>query len=162
MRRGLALVMMCGCSFAFVHGPKPAPALPDCTQSRVVPILDSVLTGVAALVAIYAMAASSSQWHDANCNVNDASCTAPNQALFAVAGSVVAVAGGAGMYWGYTRVGQCRRAEGEATLAPGALSPPPPPPTTPPPPPTTPPDAGEGSADVPPIPPSGLPVPGAT
>jgi hypothetical protein len=157
MRRGLALVMMCGCSFAFVHGPKPAPAAPDCTQSRVVPILDSVLTGVAALVAIYAIAASSSEWHDANCDANDSSCTAPDQAVFAVAGSVVALAGGAGMYWGYTRVGECRRAQGEAPFVGDR----PLPVVTPPPPPPPPADAGEGSGDAPPIPPTGLPVPGA-
>lgn len=154
MRRGLALMMMCGCSFAFVHGPKPAPAPPDCTQSRVVPILDSVLTGVAALVAVYAIVASSSEWHDANCDVNDSACTAPDQAMFAVAGSIVALAGGAGMYWGYTRVGECRRAQREAPAYTPLPVVPPPPPLSP--------DAGEGSGDAPPIPPSGLPVPGAT
>ena len=153
MRRGLALVMMCGCSFALVHGPKPAPApATDCTQSRVVPILDTVLTGVAALVAVYAIVASSSEWHDANCNVNDGSCSPPNQALSAVLGSVVAVGGGAGMYWGYARVDQCRRAQVAAPSPPSPVVPPPPPP----------PDAGEGSGDSPPIPPSGLPVPGAS
>jgi hypothetical protein len=154
MRRGLALVMMCGCSFALVHGPKPAPApATDCTRSRVVPIIDTAVAGVAALFAIYAMAASSSQWHDVNCDVNDGSCTAPNQAFSAVAGSIIALADGAGAYWGYTRVEQCRRAQ-------AAVPPVPPPVVTPPPPPPH--DTGEGSGDSPPIPPSGLPVPGAS
>ena len=155
MRRGLALVMMCGCSFALVHGPKPAPAPPtDCTRSRVVPIIDTAVAGVVALIAIYAMAASSSEWHDFNCDVNDSSCPVPNQSVTAVVGSIIAVADGAGAYWGFTRVEQCRRAQAAAPTVP------PPPVVTPPTPPTPP--AGEGSGDAPPIPPSGLPVPGAS
>jgi hypothetical protein len=158
MRRGLALVMMCGCSFALVHGPKPAPApTSDCTQSRVVPIIDTVVAGVAALFAVYAMAASTNEWHDVNCDVGDTSCTAPNQSVTAVVGSIIAVGDGLGAYWGYTRVSQCRRAQGEAPFVRDV-----PPPVVTPPPPPPPPDAGEGSGDTPPIPPSGLPVPGAS
>jgi hypothetical protein len=100
------------------------------------------------------MAASTREWQDANCNIDDGSCEPPSQALFAVAGSIIAVADGAGAYWGYTRVDQCRRAQ--------AAAPPAPPPVVTPPPPPVPPGTGEGSGDSPPIPPSGLPVPGAS
>ena len=120
------------------------------------PIIDAAFAGVVALVAIYAMAASSREWHDFNCDVNDDACTVPNQSVTAVVGSIIAVADGAGAYWGFTRVEQCRRAQAAAPPVP------PPPPVVTPPPPPTPPDAGEGSGDAPPIPPSGLPVPGAS
>ena len=58
MRGGLALVTsiaLCGCSFVFVHGPKPPPAPPsDCTSSRVVPILDAAAAGLFAVYGVYA------------------------------------------------------------------------------------------------------------
>jgi hypothetical protein len=157
MRRGLVLVMLCGCSFAFVRGPKPAPAAPDCTQSRLVPILDTVFTAAMAITAIYTATSDAATWRGEFCDQFDASCNAPvSQGVGATIYSIAALAGGAGMWWGYTRVDQCRQAqptmEAQPQPAPIVVTPPLPPPV----------DAGVDADTSPPIPPTGLPVPGAT
>jgi len=155
MRRGLVLVMLCGCSFAFVHGPAPAPAT-ECTQSRLVPILDTVFTAAMVLSAIYVATTDANSWRTEFCDQFDGSCDAPiSQGVGAVIYGAAAVAGGAGMWWGYTRVDQCRQAQ-------STVGPPPPPPTVVTPPPQPPADAGVDADTSPPIPPTGLPVPGGT
>ncbi|HEY0251586.1 MAG TPA: hypothetical protein VGC41_08665 [Kofleriaceae bacterium] len=151
MRRSLALVLVCGCSFAFVRGPKPtATTRDDCTTSRIAPIADTVFTVLMALIAIGAATADDKTWHNDFCDEFDASCSAPfGQATGAAIFGAAAVAGGAGMYWGYTKTGECR----DKVAAPL------PPPIT---------DqpqnsgsgSGSGSAKELPLPPEGLPLPG--
>ncbi|MEO6772028.1 MAG: hypothetical protein ABI467_03290 [Kofleriaceae bacterium] len=167
MRRALALVTsvaMCGCSFAFVHGPKPPPAAQDdCTHSRVVPILDAVATGILALFAGYSAVTDDADYRSNFCDQFDSSCTPPSRAISIATSLAIAAATGAGAYVGFRRVGECRRANPEPVITPApapAVSPElaPAPAPNPTPAPTKP---GTGSGDLP-IPPSGLPVPGAT
>jgi hypothetical protein len=158
MRRMVALVVCASfsaCSFAFVHGPKPPPApATACTTSRTVPILDSVFTGFMALFAIYAAAASDSDYRSNFCDEFDSSCEPPGRTYTVASSLIAAAAGGAGMYYGYTRVAECRKAQPQVEQQP--------PPMVAPVAPVAPPPAGTGSgsgSDLP-IPAAGLPVPG--
>ena len=198
MRRALALVTsvaLCGCSFVFVHGPKPPPApQSDCTSSRVVPILDGVATGLFAVFAIYAAVTDDAGYRSNFCDQFDSSCTPPARALTVTTSAVIAAVAGVSAYVGRDRVNECQAANYAPVVAPAPTSPTAPPapdpatnapaptpnptitptpaptptPTTKPTPTPTPtkptptkPKPGTGSGDLP-IPPSGLPVPGAT
>lgn len=174
MRRAVALVTsvaLCGCSFVFVHGPKPPPApQSDCTSSRLVPILDGVATGLFAVFAIYSAVTNDADYRSNFCDQFDSSCTPPARAVTITTSLVIAAAAGVSAYVGRDRVNACQA----ANYAPVVPSPSPSPPTpmpTPTPNPTpnptktsptpTKPNAGSGSGELP-IPPSGLPVPGGT
>jgi hypothetical protein len=197
MRRGLAVVAtvaLCGCSFVFVHGPKPPPAPPsDCTSSQLVPILDGVATGVFAAFAIYSAVAGDADYRSNFCDQFDSACTAPDRGYTIATSLAVAAVTGVAAYIGRTRVNECQAASfapvltpappapaPPAPLAPAPMNPAPvtpaPSPPAPPPPPVTPapvkpapvpakpapppPKPGTGSGELP-VPPSGLPVPGA-
>jgi len=151
MRRMVALIVCASfsaCSFAFVHGPKPPPAAPtDCTTSRTVPILDSVFTGVMAIFAIYAAVSSDSDYRSNFCDEFDSSCEPPGRGYTVASSLIAAAAGGAGMYYGYTRVDACRKAQPQVEQPPPMVAPVAPP-------------AGTGSGSDLPIPAAGLPVPG--
>ncbi|MEO8550401.1 MAG: hypothetical protein ABI678_10520 [Kofleriaceae bacterium] len=160
MRRLVALLVCASfsaCSFAFVHGPKPPPAPPaDCTTSRTVPILDSVFTGFMALFAIYAAVSSESEYRSNFCDEFDSSCEAPGRSYTVATSLIAAAAGGAGMYYGYTRVAACRKVQPMVEAAPPMVAP------VAPVAPIAPPRAetGSGSGSDLPIPAAGLPVPG--
>jgi hypothetical protein len=190
MRRFLALVTsiaLCGCSFVFVHGPKPPPAPPsDCTKSRVLPIVDGAVAGLFALTAIYWAVTNDADYRSNFCDEFDSSCSEPPRAVAITTSLLVAAVAGASAYIGRNRVNECQAANYAPVVTPppapapiGAPVPPPPAPTmTPVPPPPTPTPvkpaptpakpptkpgsgSGSGSGDLP-IPPSGLPVPGAS
>lgn len=142
------------CSFAFVHGPKPPPAPPtDCTTSRTVPILDSVFTGFMALFAIYAAVSSDSEYRSNFCDEFDSSCSAPGRTYTVATSLIAAAAGGAGMYYGYTHVDSCRKAQPQVEQPPPSV-------VAPVAPPASGSGSGSGSGSDLPIPAAGLPVPG--
>jgi hypothetical protein len=190
MRRALALVTgvaLCGCSFVLVHGPKPPPEPPsDCTSSRVVPIIDAAAAGLFAVFGLYSAVSSDEEYRSNFCDDFDSSCTPPARAFSIVTSLAIAAATGVSAYMGRNRVNECRAANYAPVVAPPNPSPSPSPSTTPvpvpvpvsPPPTPTPtvkpapptptptptklkPGSGSGSGELP-IPPSGLPVPGAT
>ena len=175
---GLGFVALAGCSFVFVSGPPPRHReLPsfDCTTSRIVPILDTVWTGLMALNLLTTLAVNDADWDKQ---------FAPNDPPFSrtsgtVGYAVAAGVGAAGMVYGYLKTGACRRAKEEWTIRmsqgqgtqPGV---PPQPGTWPPPagtpaPGTWPPPAGGPQPGTPPAggpqpgtwpPPPGTPAPG--
>lgn len=145
--RAIALTLaisVTGCSFAFVSGPpsnhRELPAF-DCSESRVVPILDTIWTGLQALNLITAAVSSDKTWND-TFNGNPPLSRQSAIPLYAV----LAGLGAAGMYYGYSRTGACRDAKAEAAgraaqpmpngAAPGTWPPPAaaPEPSAPPPP----------------------------
>jgi hypothetical protein len=105
---GLVVIaaLLGACSFAFVHGPppdQPQRALAEknasslvCTDSKVVPVLDAVWTAVMAINLIYAISTEDDQLFRRSIGIP----------LY----SVGALAGGAGMYYGFPRVAACKRA----------------------------------------------------
>lgn len=150
-----------GCSFAFVSGPPPHhEQLPtfDCTESRVVPVLDTLFAALEVANSAVAAGTTDQQWSDTfNGNPPISRGTAvPLYIALAVVGTFSA-------YYGYTRTGDCREALEAArnrargtTVGPQA-------PGTPPPPPPVAPGVPPGSAVPPPVilPPPGLPLPPA-
>ena len=170
-----------GCSFVFVHGPKPPPAPPsDCTTSRLVPILDAAAAGVFAVYGIYAAVVSDSEYRSNFCDEFDSSCTPPERGAIVVTSLAIAALTGVSAYIGRNRVNECQAANYAPVVMPPpnpslnpspsptpapVANPPTPTPTpvkpTPTPTPKPKPGTGSGSGDLP-IPPSGLPVPGAS
>jgi hypothetical protein len=152
-----------GCSFAFVSGPPPhheeLPAF-DCTESRVVPVLDTLFAALQ--IANFAAAAGTSdqQWSD-TFNGNppfSRGAAVPFYIALAALGTFSA-------YYGYSKTGDCREALEAArnrargtTVGPQSLPPPPAAPGVPPgsavPPPVMPP-----SAPPPVVPPPAAPPP---
>jgi hypothetical protein len=140
-----------GCSFAFVSGP-PANhqklAYFDCTSSNVVPVLDTIWTVLQTLNLVTAVAADDQKWND-TFNGKPPFSRGVAIPLYAVA----AAAGGAGMWFGYTRVSECKSAKGELAMRanpgmgpmPGTWPPPAAMPAASPPVPATPPAAGSGA-----------------
>jgi hypothetical protein len=100
------------CSFAFVHGPppgQPARAIATkgedklvCTSPYTVPVLDTVFTAVVAVNLLLAIGGADKPF---------------SRAVAIPLFTVGAAAGGAGMYYGYTRVGSCHRAHDELIKA---------------------------------------------
>jgi hypothetical protein len=100
------------CSFEFVHGPppgQPARALATkgddklvCTQPYTVPVLDTVFTAVVAVNLLLAIGGADKPF---------------SRAIGIPLFTVGAAAGGAGMYYGYTRVRSCHEAHDELIKA---------------------------------------------
>jgi hypothetical protein len=115
MRRGLVVVLcsslvLGGCSFVFVKGPpanhEQLPAV-TCTESWIVPGLDTAFTAIQVISLAYA--ASASEW---------------NENFLSRTGSIVlyaglAALGGAGMYYGFTRTKRCRAAKAQSRMRGG-------------------------------------------
>jgi hypothetical protein len=162
MRRMVALLVCASfsaCSFALVHGPKPAPAPPaDCTTSRTVPIIDGVFAGVLTIFAIYAAVSSESEYRSNFCNDYDSSCGAPDRVFTVATSLLLAAADGAGLYYGFTRVDACRKAQPAVEQRP-PIAPTPNAPVAAPRP-ATGSGSGSGAGSDLPIPAAGLPVPG--
>ena len=102
-------LLFTGCSLGFVAGPPPEhAALPSfsCTDSRVAPILDTVLGSLAGLTVLSAVGSTDAMWEMNNRlgSRTDAIATfAPLAALEA-----------ASAYYGYTRVHACSEARQQA------------------------------------------------
>lgn len=114
MRRAAILGLMCGCSFAFVSGPPPNHRqLPyfSCTESRLVPILDTVFTALEAANLGLAIHDSPSEW---DARFGSTPHLSRNSSIpFYIA---LAALGGGGMYYGYSRVSACESARGELMM----------------------------------------------
>jgi hypothetical protein len=125
--RALVVLLVGGCSFAFVEG-RPAHherlSYFECTTSRLGPILDTVAAGyfgLAAAVLAGQSEAEQAQYERDNPNVDRET----QLGLF----TAFAVLGAAGAIWGYVRTQQCRDAKGlmVARLKPNTWPPVPPP-----------------------------------
>lgn len=112
MRRiGAATALLfAGCSLGFVAGPPPEhAALPSfsCSDSRVAPVLDTVLGSLAGLIALSAAGSTDAMWEMNNpgssSRTNTIAVLAPLAALEA-----------ASAYYGYTRVHACSEARQQA------------------------------------------------
>ena len=135
--RYLIVILLGGCSFAFVSGPPANHAqLPyfDCTQSRVAPILDTAFTVVQGLNFAVAASDSDAEW-DRQFSGD------PPIARTTAMGVYVGFAalGAAGMYYGYSKTADCRAAKqawmvrgGMQQPMPGTWPPPQPQPPQPP------------------------------
>ena len=96
---------LCACSFAFVHGPppdQPKRAIDSkgtdklvCTDSKLVPGLDTAFTALMAINLFYAVGSDDGQLFRKSIGIP----------LYVLAG----LAGGAGMYYGFTRVSACQK-----------------------------------------------------
>jgi hypothetical protein len=167
-------VWLTGCSFAFVSGPpENHEQLPyfTCTESRVVPALDTVWTALQTANFVLATANDDQGWHDTFCSKGDASCSPPLSRGVAIPVYIgLALAGAAGMYYGFSRTGQCRAAKAQAAIrmqqgatpnlppAPGTW-PPPPAPGAPAPAPAPAPVPAPAPAPAPYAPPAPAPAP---
>jgi hypothetical protein len=100
---GLVLVFSASCSFVYVHRfEEPAPgARPTCTSSYTLPLVDAIVTAIAAGTVIYAVAT-----HDSSSPSSDVG--GPPKALAAGFGSLVGVGFGVSALVGVARVGNCR------------------------------------------------------
>ena len=125
-RIALVLALLSGCSFVFVSKPPPNHAQlshVECTSSRVVPILDIVWTALQT-VNLLAAASMDDQEFEDDYKVD--------RKLAMAAYATFAAAGGAGIYYGWTRTSQCREAKHQLMMrgggdgTPGGTWPPPP------------------------------------
>ncbi|HEY5934802.1 MAG TPA: hypothetical protein VIU61_09210 [Kofleriaceae bacterium] len=111
---GLVVTQLCSaCSFVFVKGPPPNHAQLtyfDCTSSRTVPILDAVWTGLQALNLLLAASTDSAEFEDKY--------GLDRTVAMSLYGGLGAL-GAAGLYYGWTRTGQCRSAKQEWMLRAG-------------------------------------------
>jgi len=102
----VAAAQLCACSFVFVQGPpadQPKRAIDTqgkealvCTDSRVVPVLDTIFTALMAINLAYSIGSTDPQVFRKSIGIP----------LYLVG----ALAGGAGMYVGYPRVAKCKAA----------------------------------------------------
>ena len=104
-------VSVTGCSFAFVSGPpaqyRQMPAF-ECTESRLVPALDTVWTALQTGNFILSAARTDQSWNN-QFNGNPPFSRTASLPIYAV----LAALGGAGMYFGFTRTSECREAKAE-------------------------------------------------
>ena len=104
-------VSVTGCSFAFVSGPpaqyRQMPAF-ECTESRLVPGLDTVWTVLQTANLILSATRTDDQWN-AQFNGNPPFSRSASIPIYAV----LAALGGAGMYFGFSRTAECRDAKAE-------------------------------------------------
>jgi hypothetical protein len=119
MRRLVAtFALLPACSFAFVSGPPANHAeLPyfTCTESRAVPVLDTLWTTLMALDVIALGAESDSDWASTNnCHTGDVNCPAFSRHTALALDAVLGIAGAAGMVYGYSKTSACRSAKAEA------------------------------------------------
>ena len=112
MRRiGAATALLfAGCSLGFVAGPPPEhAALPSfsCSDSRVAPILDTVLGGLAGLAVVSAAGSTDAMWE-----MNNSQLGSRTDAIAMFAPLLALEAASA--YYGYTRVHACSAARQQA------------------------------------------------
>jgi hypothetical protein len=113
-------VLAQGCSLAFVSGPPSNHArLPafECSTSKWAPVADSVVAGIQALNFAAAASSTDEKWHDAYCQPGDRTCSPPAARGTTMAiSAAVALVFGASLYYGFTRVGDCKDAKSELAL----------------------------------------------
>ncbi|MEJ7602190.1 MAG: hypothetical protein WKG01_30110 [Kofleriaceae bacterium] len=121
-RIALVLALLSGCSFVFVSKPPPNHAqLPyfECTSSRVVPILDIVWTSLQTLNLLAAASLDDEEFEDDY---------GVDRKLAMGAYATLAIAGAAGIYYGWTSTSQCREAKRQQMMGgdgkPGGAWPP--------------------------------------
>jgi len=106
-----------GCSFAFVSGPPSNHArLPafECSTSKWAPVADSVVAGIQVLNIATAASSTDQQWHDRYCQPGDSTCSPPTtRGTMMAIGAAFALVFGASLYYGFTRVGDCKDAKSE-------------------------------------------------
>jgi hypothetical protein len=109
-----------GCSFAFVSGPPSNHArLPafECSTSKWAPVVDSVVAGIQVLNVAAAASSSDQKWHDTYCQPGDTTCSPPATRGTSMAiSAAVALVFGASLYYGFTRVGDCKDARSELAV----------------------------------------------
>ena len=135
MIRSLACVcLLAGCSFVFVDGPparhREMPAF-SCTESRLVPVLDTIWTVLQTANLLVAVSTSNEKWDE---QFGGDAPISRGASVVLYAG--LAALGAGGMYFGYSRTARCRAAKQELYMRQGGQQPPPgtwPPPTWPPP-----------------------------
>jgi hypothetical protein len=114
VRRLLAVVLLVatgGCSFLFVEGPPREHrqmAYFDCTESRLVPILETILVAAEGLYLSAALRASDAEWEEDNDGLDRDDAIA----LSVVRGSVFATSA----VFGYVRSSDCREAKAELAI----------------------------------------------
>ena len=121
MRRLAAMfALLPACSFAFVSGPPANHAeLPyfNCTESRAVPVLDTLWTTLMVLDVIALGTQSDADWASTNgCVSGDANCPAISRHGALALDAVLGIAGAAGMVYGYSKTSACRSARRDAAL----------------------------------------------
>src|SRR5689334_2312647 len=118
MRRLVAVILVTqligGCSFVFVSGPpanhRQLPVV-ECTTSRFAPVLDTVWTILQTLNFLGAASSSEQEWNDAF----NGDPPLKHSTAIPLYGALAAL-GGAGMYYGFSRTGECRAAKNELLL----------------------------------------------
>lgn len=120
----LFTVLLSGCSFVLVSGPpanhRELPSF-DCTTSRLGPGLDTVWTILQVLNFATAVSKTNQEWDDQFAGDPPFSRTTALPLYAAFAGL-----GAAGMYYGFSRTGQCRSAKNELNARltqPGGMGP---------------------------------------
>ncbi|MBV8760310.1 MAG: hypothetical protein JO257_23665 [Deltaproteobacteria bacterium] len=112
--------MLPACSFAFVSGPPDNHAQLsyfDCTESRVVPVLDTILTALMVLNVITLSVEDDGDYAKGLCPSDNPMCTPPISRHGALAiDAVIGAAGAGGMVFGWTKTSACRRAKNEQAL----------------------------------------------
>ena len=102
------LLLLGGCSFAFVSGPdKGAPPTASCTESRIAPIADTVIAGglIAGGIAGLASQSKCTPTSASDCSMFDYSSTAQTAGGIALlAGLVWAISA----YRGFSETSECR------------------------------------------------------
>jgi len=116
----ILVIALAGCSFAFVSGPPDNHAQLsyfDCTSSRLAPILDTVLTGLM-LANVITLAAESDAdlARSQGCTLGESNCPVISRHAGMLIDGAIGLAGAAGMVYGFTKTGACRRAKNEQAL----------------------------------------------
>jgi hypothetical protein len=110
----LAALLASGCSFVLVSGPpanhRQLPVV-ECTTNRIGPALDTVWTVLQVLNFAVAASRSEEEWNE---SFNGEPPFDRKTAIPVYAG--LALVGAAGMYYGFSRTGACRRAKRELMM----------------------------------------------
>jgi hypothetical protein len=116
----ILVLALTGCSFAFVSGPPENHAQLsyfDCTSSRVVPVLDTILTGLMiANVITFAAESDADLAKNQGCTLGESNCPVLSRKSGMLIDGAIGLAGAAGMVYGFTKTGDCRRAKNEQAL----------------------------------------------
>ncbi len=116
--RALALVLLGGCSFVFVHGPPDPPKPPfECTDSNVAPYADLGIAGAFAAIGIFGVTA-----HGHTCDATEPDCIPNNLGVdwahdFGAASLGVAVLYVLSSWYGFNETDACQKAPTTSPVA---------------------------------------------